>query len=68
MAREKEGFRDQYRALIERFPGREAITMKEAAQVLSVSLDAIAESSDFPKKKIGRRVIVPLVSLARWMC
>lgn len=68
MAREKEGFRELYGALIERFPGREAITMKEAADVLSVSLDVIAESRDFPKKKIGRRVIVPLVKLALWMC
>lgn len=68
MPREKEGYREQYGALRERFPGREAITMREAATLLAVSLDVIAESRDFPKKKIGRRVIVPLMGLARWMC
>ena len=35
--REKEGFRDQYAVLKERFPDREAISLNETCSVLGIS-------------------------------
>lgn len=68
MPREKEGFRDQYQTLSERFQGREAITLNESCEILGLDRKALLGSKDFPARKVGKRYIVPLVALARWMC
>lgn len=71
MPREKEGFREQLEQLRERFPEREAINIKEAAQIIGVCDRTLKEDKSFPAKKLGGKTgpyIVPLVGLARWMC
>ena len=68
MPREKEGFRDQYQVLAERFKDREAITLDESCTLLGLDRKALLESPDFPARKVGKRYIIPLVALARWMC
>lgn len=68
MSREKEGFRDQYQILAERFQGREAITLSESCQILGLDRKALLRTTDFPARKVGKRYIVPLAALARWMC
>lgn len=72
MPREKEGFRDQLGALMERFPGRDVIDIKEAAELLGCSPRTLREHKGFPIIKIGNprghgAVRVSLVQLARWM-
>lgn len=73
MAREKEGFRDQLQALMDRFPGRDVIDIKEAAQVIGCHARTLREDKTFPVIKIGKPkgngpCRVSLVQLARWMC
>ena len=68
MPREKEGFRDQYTVLKERFPDREAITLDESATILGVDRRSLIAEKGFPAKKICSKYVVPLVGLARWMC
>lgn len=68
--REKEGFRDQLQNLMDRFPGREVIDLKEAAAMLEVCPRTLKVNKTFPAKKMGGKTakyIVPLVGLARWM-
>jgi hypothetical protein len=72
MPREKEGFREQLAALMERYPGREVIDIKEAAEMLNVCVRTLREDQSFPSIKIGSKrgngpVRVSLVQLARWM-
>ncbi|MCI9468863.1 MAG: hypothetical protein HFG45_06130 [Oscillospiraceae bacterium] len=68
MPREKEGFRDQYAALKERFPEREAITLDELESILPLDRRVLINDPDFPTKKMGKKYVVSLVMLARWMC
>lgn len=70
--REKSGFREQLQALQDRFPGREVIDIKEAADMLGCCTRTLRESNTFPVIKIGNPrghgpCKVSLVQLARWM-
>lgn len=67
MAREKQGVREQYEALLEMFPGRVTIDLPEVKTALNISRDAVMRDKTFPKKKIGNRVVVPLWGLASWL-
>ncbi len=71
MPREKENFRDTLCSLQERFPGRETISRAEAAQVLGVAPNTMISRTNikagFPIKRLGRRWVVPVVGLARWL-
>ena len=72
MSREKEGFREQLQALMDRFPGREVIDIKEAADVLGCCTRTLRDSKDFPIIKLGSPrghgpCRVSLVQLARFM-
>lgn len=68
MPREKEGFHEQYQILRQRFDDREVITMDESCKLLGLDRDALRNDKTFPAKKVGKKYIIPLVSLARWMC
>lgn len=71
MPREKEGFREQLQRLSDRYPGLEAINIKELAKITGVHADTLKADTTLVKKKIGGKtgpVVVPLVSLARWFC
>lgn len=70
---EKRGYREALELLMERFPDRVSISVKEAASVLgrseSTVRDAMKKSRDpLPYKKLGGSVIIPIPQLARWMC
>lgn len=67
MARERESFRDQLQVLQAKFPGQEVLTMDQSCQLLGLDKDALIHDRDFPAKKVGRRYIIPMVPLARWM-
>lgn len=70
---EKQGYREALGFLVDKFPNKVAISVKEAAQTLDMSestiRDAIKRRRDpFPAKKVGGRVVIPITQLARWMC
>lgn len=69
---EKAGYREALTLLTERFPNRVAISVKEAAEVIGATegtiRDAIRKGNTFPSSRIGGRIVIPLSSLARWMC
>jgi len=70
--REKPGFRDQLEALMNRFPGRDVIDLKEAAALIGCCTRTLREDKSFPIIKIGSPhgngpCRVSLVQLARWM-
>lgn len=67
MPREKEDFRENLARLTERFPGREAISIQEAAPILGRCVRTLVDDKKFPKIKIGSSWSVPLVGLARWL-
>lgn len=65
--REKEYFRTELDRLSERFPGREAIALSEAAEVLGCCHKTLQRDSTFPKVKIRGKWVVPLVRLASYL-
>lgn len=67
MPREREDFRDQLQALRERYEGQEVLTMEQSEKLLYVDRMALLNDKTFPVKKVGRRYIIPIVPLARWM-
>ena len=36
-------------------------------EVLGLDWDALVHNDEFPAKKVGKRYIIPIVPLARWM-
>lgn len=72
MPREMEGYHEQLVRLSERFPGREAISIKECCEALPLDRRTILADKTFPAKRVNgrssRKYIIPLVALARWMC
>lgn len=67
MSRERESFRDQLQALQQRFEGAEVLTLAQCCELLGLDRDALLHDRDFPAKKVGKRYIIPIVPLARWM-
>lgn len=70
---EKQGYRENLELLLEKFPGKMAISVKEASDLLgrseSTVRDAMKRKRDpLPFKKLGGSVIIPIAQLARWMC
>ena len=67
MPREREGFRDQLAALQQRFGDQEVLTKDQCCKLLGVDWDALRNDRDFPAKRVGRKYIIPVVQLARWL-
>lgn len=67
MPREKETFRDNLASLREHFPGREQISVSEAARYLGVNKRRLMADEAFPKRMLGQQYIVVLVNFARWL-
>lgn len=65
--REKEHFRTELDRLSALFPGREAITLAEAAGVIGCCSKTLERNKAFPKMKVGSRWVVPLVKLANYL-
>jgi excisionase family DNA binding protein len=67
------GYRENLELLRESFPDQTAISVEECARTLSVSerlvYDSIhAAKNPIPAIKVGRRIMIPIARLARWMC
>ena len=69
------GYRENIEMLQDLFPGRVTINLSECAQILGVNIKTVYESTKpYRKNPIptqlvgGRKRVVPLVGLARWMC
>lgn len=71
MPREKEGFREQLARLSEKYPGVEAIDLKEVSMLVGRQRRTLVNDKTFPAKKVGKgktsKYMVSLVSLARWL-
>lgn len=68
MSMEKPDFRANLERLCERWPNRELIPIREAADFLGVDYRTLLKTDRFPTKVIANKtVVVPLVGLARWL-
>jgi hypothetical protein len=67
MPREKETYRENLEELRARFPGRETISVPEAAAYLGVTKERLFADETFPKRPIGKQTSVVLVNFARWL-
>ena len=70
---EKEGYRESLSMLMEMYPGRVALSVKEVAQITDSNIGTIYEATKrvkkpLPSKKLGGKVVIPITALARWMC
>jgi hypothetical protein len=68
MSREKEGFREQLDRLDAKYPGKEVLSIKEASEYLDTDRHCLTNDKDFPAKKVGGKLIIPKVALARYLC
>ena len=69
---EKSGYREQLELLKELFPGKVAISVRQAAQVLGCDVhtaySSVNRSKDpLPTKKIGGKLVVPISLFANWL-
>ena len=70
---EKAGYRDALAFLMDKFPDRAGISVKEAAEVMGVNITTVYDSmrtqrkEPLPHKKIGGKLVIPIPALARWM-
>ena len=70
---EKEGYRESLKMLTEMYPGRIALTVKEVAEITDSNVSTIYDATKrvkrpLPSKKLGGKIVIPITSLARWMC
>ena len=49
------------------FPGRPQITVQEAARYLHKDRRTLLADRSFPYRKRGKRYLISLVALARWL-
>ena len=69
---ELKSYRDNYERLNDLFPGRMSISIDECASVLGVNHKTVRETvkrvnNPIPTVKIGKRRMIPIALLARWM-
>lgn len=64
MPREKETYRLILAELREHFPGRNAVTIPEAAEYLGVKYDRLKADATFPRVTIGKQQVMLLAALA----
>lgn len=67
MAREFEDYRDNIELLKGLFPGKVTLTVEEAATVIGCDKRTIVGNNNVPVVRVGRRVAVPLVGLAKYL-
>lgn len=65
--RDREGFRDQLQSLREQFVGQECLTLDQSSKLLGLDRAALLADKEFPAKKVGKKYIIPITQLARWM-
>ncbi len=70
---EKPSYREILGTLLERFPGRIALTPREVSEVLNSDLRTVYSTmhrvkNPLPYKNLGKKkAVIPIASLARWM-
>lgn len=67
------GYRDTLELLNTIYAGRAAISVEECAVLLGVNHKTVRESmhrvhNPIPSVKVGRRIVIPVAKLARWLC
>lgn len=67
--RESDGYREQLERLVEKFPDKEVLSMKEVQKMMHCQSRTLLADKSFPAKRIGSRgkYVIPIVSLARWL-
>ncbi len=67
MARESADYRDNLEMLREMFPGKAAITLQAASDLICRDKRSLLGDKAFPTQKVGNRYIVPIVGLAKYL-
>ncbi len=68
MSREKSTYRANLEELRERFPGKEQITLPDAARYLGMDVRRLRADPTFPAKAVGnKKQMVVLVNFASWL-
>ena len=70
---EMKGYRENLELLNETFQGRIMLTVDECAAAIGVNSKTVRETirrvnNPLPSVRVGRRVMIPVARLARWMC
>lgn len=70
---EKAGYRDTLLMLREMFPGKAALSVKEAATVLNANICTVYEAvkrkyNPLPSKKLSGKIVIPIPAFASWLC
>jgi hypothetical protein len=67
--REPDGYRQQLEHLVERYPGKEIITLPEVCEMFGCHRQTLLADKTFPAKRIcGKgKYYIPVVGLARWI-
>ena len=69
MPREKEAYRDNLERIMDRFPGKEVLTLQDVGAFTGMGYRAI-KSSGIPFKAVGGKrpsYIISIASFARWL-
>ena len=70
---EKAGYRDTLDMLREMYPGKTAISVKEAAAAMGANACTVYEAikrkyNQLPSKKLAGKIVIPIPAFARWLC
>ena len=70
---EKVGYRDTLDMLRAMYPGKAAITIKEAATAMGANVGTVYAAvkrryNPLPSQKLSKKIVIPLPALARWLC
>ena len=67
MAREAKYFRDNLESLRAYFPGKEMVSVPEAARYLGTTKESLFADDTFPILRLGKQSRVVLVNMAGWL-
>ena len=70
---EKKGYRENLQILTDMFPGKIAISVKEAASAIGANQDTVYDAikrkfNPLPAQHLSKKkIVIPLASFARWL-
>lgn len=70
---ERQGYREELGLLMQMFPGKVTLSVKEAASAMGASPDAVYDAikrkkDPVPHKSVGKnRIVIPIAGFARWL-
>ena len=69
---EKEGYRETLEFLMKRYPDKVSFSPREVAEIMDCNLKTVYSSltrrrDPIPHKRVGKKIVIPLTALARWM-